>query len=118
MENYSVDEIIEANRRIAAYNMAQQEYEEDVLLLCLLKARKKTKNHHLMYKQRPREGAHNILIDRYLMDDDTKFKEYFRLSRHLFESVLEIIKSDLEGIPTTWNREPITSRQKFCITLR
>lgn len=44
MENYSVDEIIEANRRIAAYNMAQQEYEEDVLLLYLLKARKKRKN--------------------------------------------------------------------------
>lgn len=47
MENYSVDEIMEANRRIAAYNMAQQEYEEDVLLLCLLKARKKKKKHSL-----------------------------------------------------------------------
>lgn len=33
MENYSADEINDANRRIAAYNMAQQQFEEDDLVL-------------------------------------------------------------------------------------
>lgn len=118
INKYSADEITGANHRIAAYNMAQQQFEEDVLLLLLLKERKKRKAVHAMYKQRSREGALNILIDRYLMDDDTKFREYFRLSRHLFESVLEIIENDLKGIPTTWIREPMTPRLKFCITMR
>ena len=38
-ENYSVDEIKDANRRIADYNMAQQQFEEDVLVLLWLKAK-------------------------------------------------------------------------------
>ena len=38
MENFSVDEINDANRRIAAYNMAQQQFEKDVLVLLWLKA--------------------------------------------------------------------------------
>lgn len=52
------------------------------------------------------------------MDDETKFKEYFRLSPHLFSSVIALLKDDLDGTPTNWIKRPITADQKLCITLR
>lgn len=107
---YSKKQIYEANVRIAAFNQAEFEFEEDldiILLLLLLDEKKKRKNSHIMYKQRTYEGVHNVLIDRYLVDDDTKFREYFRLSPHLFQTILAGIKMDIKGIPTNWNPKPI-----------
>lgn len=43
MQNDVAGEINEANRRIATYNMAEQRFEEDVLVLLWLKAKKKKK---------------------------------------------------------------------------
>lgn len=58
------------------------------------------------------------LVDRYLMDDDTKFKEYFRLSPYLFGMVLDAVKQDIDSISTTWIPKPISARIKLCVTLR
>lgn len=59
-----------------------------------------------------------ILIDRYLLDDDTKFTEYFRLSPYLFNFVLAQIKDDLELLPMSSNKNPIKPNEKLCLTLR
>lgn len=116
----SEEEVYEANRRIAAYNRAEFEFEEELddLLLFVARGKKKRKSPHMMYRQRRMEGAHNVLIDRHLLDDETKFREYFRLSSHLFQTVLQSIKTDIEGTATTWNNKPIPPEQKLCITLR
>lgn len=118
LEMYSEEKLYEANCRIAAYNRAVQEFEDDIDLLLLLLTEKKRRSPHVLYRQRSVDGAYNVLVDRYLMDDDTKFREYFRLTPHLFSSVLALIKDDLDGIPTNWVQKPITAHQKLCITLR
>ncbi|KAJ3621671.1 hypothetical protein MTP99_003780 [Tenebrio molitor] len=41
-----------------------------------------------IYKRRETKGAYEILIVRHLVPNDTKFKEYFRLSPELFHYVL------------------------------
>jgi hypothetical protein len=47
-----------------------------------------------IYKRRDTEGAYEILMVRDLVPNDTKFKEYFRLSPELFHYVLNFIKED------------------------
>lgn len=116
---YSEEELYEANCRISAYNRAEQEFQDDIdTLVLLLTEKKRRRSSHALYRQRSVDGAYNVLVDRYLMDDDTKFREYFRLTPHLFSSVLELIKSEVDGIPTNWLPKPITAHQKLCITLR
>lgn len=102
---------------IAAYNVARYCFEYDLIIVALL-LKKQRKSPHKIYKTRQVEGVQNILIDRHLMDDDTKFKEYFRLSPFLFRKILDDIQKDIEGIASTWIPNPISAYQKFCITLR
>lgn len=121
MENYSSRDIINANRRIAAYNASIFNFEEDLRFLVairLLHCSKKRRSPYKMFKQRSQEGAHNLLIDRHLFDDDTKFKEYFRMSPYIFNEILDAIKEDIQGVPTTWVPQPISPHDKLCITLR
>lgn len=105
---------------IAAYIAATYCFEEDfaVLVILLSQMEKKRKSPHKIYKKRESEGALNILIDRHLLDDDTKFKEYFRVSPFLFSKLLGVLQADLERNPTTWVPHPITPHHKLCLTLR
>jgi hypothetical protein len=48
-----------------------------------------------IYKRRETESAYEILIVRHLVPNDTKFKEYLRLSPELFHYVLNFIKEDI-----------------------
>lgn len=99
---------------------AEEEFEADFICLMLLELtqKKKRRPQHALFKNRLMDGAQNVLIDRYLMDDDTKFVQYFRLSPSLFSSILAEIKKDVDGIPTNWIKYPISAHQKLCITLR
>lgn len=105
---------------IAAYNVANYIFDSDfrVVIGLLFLQQKKRKSPHKLYRKSSEEGAVNILVDRYLLDDATKFKEYFRLTPFLFSKLLEVMKDDLEGLTTTWMPKPITAHDKFCITLR
>lgn len=78
MQNYS--------ERIAAYNAANYIFDDDfrALVALLFLHKKNRKSPHKLYRQRAVEGAVNILIDRHLIDDDTKFRQYFRLSPFFF----------------------------------
>lgn len=108
------------SRRIAAYNAANYIFEDDfrALVALLFLNGKKRKSPHKLYRHRAVEGVFNVLVDRHLIDDDTKFREYFRLSPFLFAKVLDVVKEDLEGIPTNWIPKPISAHHKLCITLR
>lgn len=89
-----------------------------ILIAILLSLKNKRRSPHKLYRQRSVEGAYNVLVDRHLLDDDTKFREYFRVSPVLFSKLLEDLKEDLEGIPTSWIRNPISAHNKLCMTLR
>ena len=106
------------SQAFAAYNAANYCFIYDIFCVVFLLNKKKKRSPHKLYKQRLEEGAHNILIDRHLMDDDTKFKEYFRVTPFLFGQILDDIQNDIEGTTTTWVRNPISARVKLCITLR
>lgn len=101
-------------KQIAAYNIAQQQYEDDIFVLFCLNAKTKRPKTHAIYKRRPQESLDNMLIDRYLMVNDTKAQQYFRLT-HLFAYKLDFLKDDLEGICTSWNSKPMTPIQFFAI---
>lgn len=117
----SEQELADANYRIMLYNCDVTEFEDDLdfLVATLYQEEIKKRNTpHAMYKQRNAEGAYNVLVERHLLDDDTKFQRYFRLTPHLFHRVLSKIEPELKKEPTTWVQKPITARQKLCITLR
>lgn len=111
---------MENNVQVAAYNAAYYFFESEFMFLVafLLASKKKRRSPHRMYRRREEEGALSVLVDRHIMDDDTKFKEYFRLTPFLFSELLNVLEPDLQGIPTTWIRKPMTPRHKLCITLR
>lgn len=106
------------SQAVAAYNAASHCFDYDFITLALLLKKKQRKSAHEIYKRRQVEGVQNMLIDRHLMDDDTKFREYFRLTPFLFRKVLDDIENDIEGIASSWIPNPITAYQKLCITLR
>ena len=75
------------------YNIANKIFEYEFLSLAIILDNKKIRRSpHKIYKHRSEEGAMNILVDSYLMDDETKFMEYFRSTPHLFCKILDSIK--------------------------
>lgn len=86
-------------------------------MLYQLKNKRKRSTTHQMYKKRAEEGAYNILILKHLIDSDTLFKEYFRLTPMLFNTVLSFIKIDLELVPVR-HFQTISPEEQLCITLR
>lgn len=89
------------------------------LLLCADQSRSEIKP---FLRKRNEEGAYKILVERYLMDDDTLFVKYFRLSPHLFQKVLNFIRphidSDSNIIMSTQRTRLLTAEQKLCVALR
>lgn len=91
------------------------EEEDDEAIIPLLIQRKP---HHTMYKHRNAEGTFSNLISRYLVDNETKFHAYFRLTRNQFDFVLTSIKADVRKAPTHWVKNPISPEEKLGISLR
>lgn len=71
-----------------------------------------------MYKKRANEGAFELLITKHLMDEEEKFKAYFRISRGKFASILHLIGEDLSVQPSNRIKSPITPAEKLGLTLR
>lgn len=83
------------------------------LIFCMDFFRSKTND---IFEHRLQEGSYEILVNRHLMDNDTLFMNYFRLSPYLFQKILEIIRNDIENIGRKKSR--ITAEQKLCVALR
>lgn len=67
---------------------------------------------------RQREGAFTNLITRHLMDDDTLFKEYFRVTPAEFQFIHSAVEQKLEVQAYNRHVTPISSKERLCITLR
>lgn len=71
-----------------------------------------------LFQARREEGAYHILIQRHLFSNDIKFKEYFRLSIGLFEEVVSLISGDVSSKFSNRRGQPISVKEKLCLTLR
>lgn len=83
----------------------------------LIKKRRK-RNYwiHNMLKYRNTEGEY-ITLFKELMDDDTKFFEYFRMPKYKFFELLSSIEALVTKKDTRF-RESIKAKQKLCVCLR
>lgn len=91
--------------------------EFSLLVFCAELMRSETKE---MLKLRNKEGFYEILVERYLMDDETLFVTYFRLSRNLFHKIVNLIKDDIY-IPNPYGgpkKNRISAEHKLSIVLR
>lgn len=92
--------------------------DEEIIQLSLLQKRENRKGVLPMFKRRKLEGFQSILIRNHLTDNETKFKQFFRISCYQFNNVLELIRNDLTVNPYNRVTEPITASEKLAITLR
>ena len=68
------------------------------------------------WKSRPVEGEFYTLLP-HLMDDETKFYEYFRMAQSTFNDLLKKLKDSLKKEDTFW-RLSITPKQRLAVCLR
>ncbi|KAI4455494.1 madf domain transcription factor [Holotrichia oblita] len=71
-----------------------------------------------LFQNRNSEGAFKVLIHRHLLDDEVKFKQYFRVTRQQFSFLLDLVKKDLNVEPCNRVRHPISPPEKLGLTLR
>lgn len=79
---------------------------------------KKSKLTHAIFKARESEGFFSILIEKHLCEDQTKFREFFRLSWDQFNYVSNLIEDDITSKPTNKIKKPISPAEKLAVTLR
>ncbi|KAG8268919.1 hypothetical protein J6590_014492 [Homalodisca vitripennis] len=95
---------------------ADEEMDEDVdIAVTLLSTRGSCSE---LFKRRKSEGAYNVLITKHLIDNEVKFKEYFRLTRDQFFSLLGLVGEEITVKPYNRVIEPITAEMKLAVTLR
>lgn len=99
-----------------AYIFFEEEEEDAILQQIMIQNRRN--DHHPMFKEREKEGCYNLLVNRHLMTDDSKFRQFFRLNVPQFNYVLDLIKDDISC--NSYNRVlyPITPDEKLAVTLR
>ncbi|KAJ8964771.1 hypothetical protein NQ314_004662 [Rhamnusium bicolor] len=107
--------MINANNIVIVAQLLMEE-EDDILLLSLI--RKWRRKVHNMFLKRRNEGCFSMLIKRHLIDDATRFREYFRLTRCQFNEVLNLVSADLEKRSSKCVKTPITAREKLALVLR
>ncbi|XP_008189913.1 uncharacterized protein LOC103311881 [Acyrthosiphon pisum] len=95
----------------------EEERDEQIISLLFLKNSKRQKVHD-MFISRREEGAFQNIISKHLIDDETKFHNYFRLTKYQFNFVLSAITKDVFKAPTTTVKFPITPKEKLAVTLR
>lgn len=103
MEVFSVDECA-----IIALILDQEEEE--------LQLRKKRKWVHKAWEKRGTEGEFATLYKE-LLDDGTKFFEYFRMSQNSFNLLLKKLEVHIAKQNTRW-RKAITPKERLAVCLR
>jgi hypothetical protein len=64
------------------------------------------------------KGCNTILINRYLMKDERKFREFFRLNVRQFNYVLKLVEDKIRRQSCNRVSHPITPAEKLAVTLR
>lgn len=118
------------NQNICIFSDAEMSWlkrTDDEINLCLYylwyiksksKCRSIKRNINRMIAHRTQEGAYCVLIERYLLEDEERFRSYFRPSLSEFDYVLSEINIDVKAHKTNFNQHPVSAKQKLCITLR
>jgi hypothetical protein len=101
-----------SKRQLAAIALILDEKEKNVDL----SYKKKRVWVHRCFRSRKSEGEYWTLYKE-LADDEIKFYQYFRMSKHQFNYLLQKIEKDLKKKNTT-SREPISPVKKLVTYLR
>jgi hypothetical protein len=101
-----------SKRQLAAIALMLDEEEKNVAL----SDKKKRMWVHKYSRSRKSEGEYWTL-NKELADDEMKFYQYFRMSKHQFNYLLQKIKKDLKTKNTTF-REAISPVEKLATCLR
>lgn len=95
--------------------------DDDDFFLLILLANSTRCEKNKMFEKRNREGSYEILVKRHLLDNDSMFVTYFRLSPYLFYKVVDLIRDDI-GVSSKVlggaKKYRISPEQKLCIALR
>lgn len=94
---------------VMLYNILEDEADEELLLL----ANHFRNENDEMFSQRSREGCFSTLIQRRLIDNETRFRAYFRVSFELFNYILNVIKEDIRRRPSNRIKKPISPKDKL-----
>jgi len=97
--------------------LLKEEEEEEKLLFSYLNPKKKKKV-DILYQSRSNEGFFEILIERHLLNNEPKFREFFRVNRQQFDYLLSLVKFELTKPPSNRVKKPITAAEKLSLTLR
>jgi len=79
---------------------------------------KKRKTTDDIFKNRKTEGCFEILINRYLMSNQVKFREYFRINYEQLNFLLSLVEEKLYVEPTNRVKNPMLPVEKLAVTLR
>lgn len=99
---------------MSVYNLLEDEADDELLLLVHLFREESD----AMYSERNREGCYNNLIQRRLIDNETRFRAYFRVSFELFNYILNYIREDIKRPPCNRVKKPISPEEELSVTLR
>lgn len=70
-----------------------------------------------IYNKRENEGIFKILINNHLVDEEQRFKSYFRVTREMFACILNLVEGDLTTASYNRVKTPITAAEKLALTL-
>ncbi|KAG5868842.1 hypothetical protein JTB14_012779 [Gonioctena quinquepunctata] len=93
--------------------MVLEEEQDDDDESALLEVRTENNTVLKLFEDRAQEGVYELLVLKHFVDNNTKFKAFFRLTPQLFHTVLNCIEGEVSSQPT-----PISPKEKLCLTLR
>jgi hypothetical protein len=75
-----------------------EEIEEEEFLIEEILVGQGNANEHPLFTSRPEEGFFEILVNRHLIHDDKKFREFFRLNIDQFNYILQLIEKNIRKL--------------------
>jgi len=97
--------------------LLMDEDEDEVSLFSDLTPKEKKPTDDI-FKNRESEGFFEILINRHLINNHNKFREYFRINYEQFNFLLTLVEEKLTLQPSNRIKKPITPAEKLAVTLR
>lgn len=91
--------------------------EDEVSLLSDLTPKEK-KSTDDIFKNRKSERFFGILINRHLINNHNKFREYFRINYEEFNFLVTLVEEKLTSQPSNRIKKPITPAEKLAVTLK
>jgi len=97
--------------------LLMDEDEDEVSLFSDLTPKEKKPTDDI-FKNRESEGIFETLINRHLINNHNKFREYFRINYEQFNFLLTLVEEKLTLQPSNRIKKPITPAEKLAVTLR